>query len=245
MKIKNFILDILNEQNVLRTTQTKPIVDAIKNRHPLTFFYTGPQKPKKERVQPGKRINGEAVALGLSKRGNLIVRMYIPSPNVSKKGFAKTNWRTFMVSRMSNIQIDKNKPFTEKRPQYKEGNDRSMTVTYVTSDWVKTPKITPQSKPPKQPPSKPAPPPTKPTPPKPVEPKTTEKVKPELKQPKPSTKPEKTPEIPKPEEKKVEEPKKEELPQPKTQTKPESAEPKEKENISESLKRFKTLISYK
>ena len=151
MIFNKMFFELLQEQNILKTSKTQPLVDAIRKRHPITFYYTGPQKPEKERVLPGTRESGEPVALGLSKKGNLIIRVFVPSPNVSKKGLDKTQWRTFMVSRMSNVQINDEVTFDEKRPQYKEGNDDSMTVTYVTSDWTHTPEPQPQAEPTPQP----------------------------------------------------------------------------------------------
>ena len=140
MSFINTIFNILEEQNILRTSKTKPIVDAIKNRNKISFFYTGPKKPAKDSVKQGNRIDAEAVALGLSKRGNLVVRAYVQPPSVSKKGFDKTGWRTFMVSRMGNLKVSDEK-FDQKRPDYKEGDDKSMTVTYVTTDWTNKPEV--------------------------------------------------------------------------------------------------------
>lgn len=195
MVINNVLFDILEEQNFLRTTKTKPLVDAIVNRHPVTFYYSGPTSPKKESVKSGTRVNGEPVALGLSKKGNLIVRIFIPSPNVSKKGFNKTNWRTFMVSRMSNLKVDLENVFDEQKPQYKEGDDNSMTVTYVTSKWGTSPETTkPEVKPEPIEPSttvEPTKPEIKPVP-KPI----SEPTSTELPQPKPTTKPSDNPEEP-------------------------------------------------
>ena len=54
-----------------------------------------------------------------------------------------------MVSRMSSLRILNDETFDTKRPQYKEGDDDLMTVTYVTSDWTKTPE--PQTEPQVQP----------------------------------------------------------------------------------------------
>ncbi len=151
MIFNKMFFELLQESNILKTSKTQPLVDAIRHRHPITFYYTGPQKPEKERVLPGTRQSGEPVALGLSKKGNLIIRVFVPSPNVSKKGLDKTQWRTFMVSRMSSIKIDDEVTFDEKRPQYKEGDDDSMSVTYVTSDWTHTPEPQPQTEPETQP----------------------------------------------------------------------------------------------
>ncbi len=86
MKIIKTLHKILNEQNVLKGTKTKPLVDAIKNRNPISFYYSGPRKPKKDSVKPGNRIKAELVAIGLSKKGNLIVRGFVQPPSVSKKG---------------------------------------------------------------------------------------------------------------------------------------------------------------
>jgi len=241
MSFINTIFKILEEQNILKTSKTKPIVDAIKNRNKISFFYTGPRKPAKDSVKPGKRIDVEAVALGLSKRGNLIIRGYVQSPSVSKKGFDRTGWRTFMVSRMSDLRIS-DETFDQKRPDYKEGDDRSMTVTYVTTDWTNKPEVK-KSKIDKPKPSvttttEPTPtvePTTTTTPP--VEPKTTE-----LPQPKPKSKPEKL--VTPPKEEPTNEPQPEELPQPKSTEKPvvNPDEDEENKNLQESIKNIKRLM---
>jgi len=145
MNINNLIFDLIEEQNVIKTTKTKPIADAIKNRNKLTFYYTGPRKGK-ESVKSGMRVKVEPVALGLSKKGNLILRAYVQPPSTTKTGFAKHGWRTFILGRMNNVQIT-DEIFNEKRPGYKEGPDGSMTTTYVTTDWTKTPKTKKVDKP--------------------------------------------------------------------------------------------------
>jgi hypothetical protein len=243
MSFTNTIFLILEEEAILRTTKTKPIVDAIKSRNKISFFYSGPRKGK-DSVKSGNRIDAEAVALGLSKKGNLIVRAYVQPPSVSKKGFNKTGWRTFMVSRMGNLKVSDEK-FDQKRPDYKEGDDRSMSVTYVTTDWtnkpeVKKPRIikpkpdVPSTAPTTEP--KPSAEPTTTT----QEPKTTK-----LPQPKPKAKPEKIVEPTKVEPQTSEpEQKPEELPQPKSTEKP-AANPEEDEenkNLQESIKNIKRLM---
>ena len=250
MSFTNTIFKILEEQNILKTTKTKPIVDAIKNRKKIDFYYSGPRKGR-DSVKSGKRESAELVAMGLSKRGNLIVRAYVDTPSVSKKGFEKTNWRTFMVSRMSDVKISDEK-FDQKRPDYEEGADMSMSVTYVTSDWtnkpeVKKPRIV-KSKP--EVPSATAT--TEPTPSveqttttttttTPEEPKTTE-----LPQPKTQTKPEKVVSKPEPTQTEPEttEPKTQELPQPKQTEKPVAnpEEDEENKNLQESIKNIKRLM---
>ena len=251
MSFTNTIFKILEEQNILRTSKTKPIVDAIKNRNKISFFYTGPRKPAKDSVKPGKRIDAEAVALGLSKRGNLVVRAYVQPPSVSKKGFDKTGWRTFMVSRMSDLRVS-DETFDQKRPDYKEGDDRSMSVTYVTTDWtnkpeVKKPRIVkPKPTVPSATATAEPTPSVEPTTITPEEPKTTE-----LPQPKTQTKPEKVVSKPKPistepipTEPETTEPKTQELPQPKQTEKPVAnpEEDEENKNLQESIKNIKRLM---
>lgn len=180
MGFNNVIFSILTESNFLKGKKTKPLVDAITNRNPITFYYSGPKKPEKDSVLSGTRIKAEAVALGLSKKGNLIVRAYVQPPSVSKKGFTKTKWRTFLVNRMSNINVLTDETFNTKRPGYKEGEESKsgpMSITYVTSKWTET-----------QPTKKEVPPQKQPTPiPTPTKTK-------ELPQPKPDDKPSQVPE---------------------------------------------------
>lgn len=183
MGFNNLIFSLLTESDFLKGRKTKPLVDAITNRNPITFYYTGPRKPEKDSVLSGTRIKAEAVALGLSKKGNLIVRAYVQPPSVSKKGFTKTKWRTFLVNRMSNINVLTDEVFNTKRPGYKEGEESKsgpMSVTYVTSNWSETEPVkkeVPQTKP-------------KPST-KPIEKTTTEPN--QLPQPKPDEKPSQTP----------------------------------------------------
>lgn len=135
------LIKILIEQSLpsnLKGKKTGSLVDAITNRHPVTFYYTGPRSPEKDRVKPGTRIRAEIVAMGLSKKGNPIVRAFVQEPSVSKTGFAKNKWRTFIINRMSNITVLTDETFDSKRPGYKDGEESKsgpMAVTYVTSDW--------------------------------------------------------------------------------------------------------------
>jgi hypothetical protein len=238
-----FLFEFLVEQNILKTTQTKPIVDAIKNKRKITFDYYGPRKPKKDSVRPGRRIKAEPYAIGLSKKGKLIVRMWIEPPSISKKGFNKTKWRTFMIARMKNITIT-DETFVGDRPGYKQGDDGSMTVTYVSLDRSTQPKqVKPKTQPAKkvEPIAKPI---------KKVEPKPEPLAK--KKEPLPQPKPEKKPE---PIVKKKEEPVKPEpiqkepekttdkLPEPKPEEKPVDTDKlNNKDNIQEKLLRIKSLM---
>jgi hypothetical protein len=240
------------EQNILKTTKTKPIADAVKNRKLVTFYYTGPRIGK-DKVKPGYRIKAEGVALGLTKKGKLALRAFVQPPSASKKGFAKTGWRTFLLNRMNNVKISE-ETFDTKRPEYQEGDDRSFSVTYVTSDWSQTPEVEPQAEPqpvqtePKAEPQSVEPtvePTTEPTP-EPMEPTAEPEAQLTPQEPKPETKPTELPQ-PKPRTKPSKEPQATTQP---TEPQPENPEiapeekPEEEEdtNLMESLKRIKRLM---
>lgn len=155
MTLDNILNNIIKEQItsgnenalVLKTSKSKPLVNAIVNRHPITFYYSGPRKPKKNSVKAGYRIKAEAVALGLNKKGNLVIRAFIDDPSKSKRGtpgqigMEKSNygWRTFLVARMSGVQVLTNETFDTPRAKYKTGDDSSMSVTYVVTYFDKKP----------------------------------------------------------------------------------------------------------
>lgn len=229
MTFKQTIINLINEQTYKGTTKTQPLINAINKRNTVTFYYSGPVKPKKDSVKRGTRYKAEVMALGLTKKGYMAIRAYVQPPSTSKKGFKKHGWRTFLVSRMSDIQINTDEVFNTKRPGYKEGDDRSFTVTYAKTDWGVKSNPKPVQKPTVLPKTEPTP----------VQEPTTkvEPAKTELPQPKPVEKPqaEPTPQVEKPEP--------EELPQPKPEEKPsENPEENEDENLMENIKRIKGLM---
>lgn len=129
-------IEIIYEQVVLKSSKVKPIVQAIKNRNPITFYYSGPTKPDAISVKRGKRIKAEAVAIGLNKKNRLVIRAYVQPPSVSKRGFDEHGWRTFIVARMKDITIHSNETFDTTRPLYNGGgDDGSMITTYVSTDF--------------------------------------------------------------------------------------------------------------
>jgi hypothetical protein len=180
MDLNKILSKLIGEQEIPKGKKSNTLVSAITNRNPITFYYTGPKEPSKDSVKSGVRVRAEAVAMGLSKGGNVIVRAYVQPPSVSKKGYSKTNWRTFRIDRMSNLQILQDETFDITRPGYKEGSESKngpMVTTYVTSDWDKTPEVKKQEVPSKKPTPAPKQKPTKQT----------------LPQPKPEEKPSPTP----------------------------------------------------
>jgi hypothetical protein len=275
ISISNILLTELfsDEQynkNLLKTTRNKPIVDAILNRKKITFYYTGPRRPKKDNVKSGYRVKVEPVAMGLSKKGNLVLRAWVEPPSASKKGFSKTHWRTFILARTKNVEVT-DETFHVKRPGYNEDGDKSMSVVYVKTRWDETPEPNVEPKPepvePTEPQVKPSVEPSEPQQEPAAEPQPEPSVEPEPSEPspqpqasEPSVEPSVEPTIqkqePKPEVKPTE------LPQPKPRTKPsrepqtklEPTEPQpekspeekpdeeEDTNLMESLKRIKRLM---
>jgi hypothetical protein len=230
MITKERIINLINEQTYRGNSKTQPLINAIKKRNTVTFYYSGPIKPKKDSVKRGTRYKAEVMALGLTKKGYMAIRAYVQPPSTSKKGFKKHGWRTFLVTRMSNIQINTDEVFDTKRPGYKEGDDRSFSVTYAKTDWGVKSNPKPTEKPTPQPKTEPT-----------VEPTTkVEPQKTELPQPKPVEKPQAEPTT------QAEKPEPEELPQPKPDEgpseKPEPPEEKEDENLMENIKRIKGLM---
>ena len=148
--------------------------------------------------------------------------------------------------KINQVRVVSYEKFDQKRPDYEEGADNSMSVTYVTSDWTNKPEVK-KSKTDKPKPSVTTPT-TEPTPSvepttttTPEEPKTTE-----LPQPKTQTKPEKVVSKPEPTQTEPEttEPKTQELPQPKQTEKPVAnpEEDEENKNLQESIKNIKRLM---
>lgn len=180
--IYNFLIGEQSEPKL--ANQPKALARAIKERHPVSFFYNGPRG----KVQPGRRVKAEMVALGLSKKGNMVVRAWVEPPSRSKTGFNKGNWRTFMVGRMNQIEIFDQETFDQKRPGYKDGDDNSMSVTYVTPNWSDNPEP-PQPKKPEAEPNQPEVKTDEPQKEKPIEPQNIEPQRNELPQPEPENRP--------------------------------------------------------
>lgn len=151
MDLNKIFFKIIEEQDIPKGKKSNTLVSAITNRNPITFYYTGPKEPSRDSVKSGVRVRAEAVAMGLSKGGNVIIRAYVQPPSVSKKGYSKTNWRTYRVDRMSNLQIQQDETFDVTRPGYKQGAESDkgpMITTYVTTNWTETPEVKKQETPP-------------------------------------------------------------------------------------------------
>lgn len=118
----------------------KVITDAIKNRRKVSFYYNGPQRPEKIRVKPGRRILVEPTALGLTEKGNLALKGYVKPPSVTKTGFDKHNWRTFLLNRIHRLELTDD-TFNQPQPGYKPGDDGSFTKTYIAVDFDRKSRI--------------------------------------------------------------------------------------------------------
>jgi hypothetical protein len=132
------IKQILDEQRSF--DYQKVITDAIKNRRKLSFYYNGPTRPRKDSVKPGRRILVEPTALGVTEKGNLAVKGYVKPPSVTKTGFEKHNWRTFLLNRIHRLELTDD-VFNQPQPGYKSGDDRSFTKTYVSVDFGRKSRI--------------------------------------------------------------------------------------------------------
>jgi len=216
-------------------SKPRALANAIKKRNPISFFYNGPRN----QVQAGRRVKVEVVALGVSKKGNMIIRGWVQPPSRSKTGFSKNNWRTFMVSRLTQVEIFDEETFDTKRPGYKEGDDKSMLTTYVTSDWSSTPDVPKDTEPTSEPQQ------TEPS----VEPQQSEPT-PEPQQTEPSVEPQQSEPTP--------EPQQSDLPKPEPENKPSIEPPKvddsddnedeeedetnDYDGLNENIKRIKRLL---
>lgn len=147
-KINNILFDLILEDAKSGRIKDR-LIYAIQNRHPVSFYYKG----KDGEVLAGRRIQVEVVAMGLTKKGNPAIRGWVKPPSTSKKGFQKHGWRTFVLGKMSNLTVDEETVFNEKRPGYKEGDDNSFSVTDYTVKWDTKPqprKVEPTPEPKKQ-----------------------------------------------------------------------------------------------
>jgi hypothetical protein len=118
----------------------KVITDAIKNRRKISFYYNGPTRPRKDSVKPGRRILVEPTALGLTEKGNLAVKGYVKPPSVTKTGFEKHNWRTFLLNRIHRLELTDD-VFNQPQPGFKAGDDGSFTKTYASVDFGRKSRI--------------------------------------------------------------------------------------------------------
>lgn len=218
MRFLEIISNIISEQPdpaILRTSGNKPIVDAIRDRKKISFNYTGPRKPKKNSVKPGRRFEVEPVAMGVNSKGRLILRAWVDSGSGSttKTGFGKTNWRTFILSRMKNLEVLDDT--FEQRPGYREKGDAMMNPVYVQTSFKDKKDIEKKKKPTIEPQVEPEP----------------EVKEPEIDKVEPSVKKEPSPEeLPQPK------------PEEKPSVNPEEDE--ENKNLQESIQRIKTLMFF-
>lgn len=129
-----------------KTRAAKPIVDAILNLNQIEFYYSGPTKPstyvagQRKPVKRGRRVKGKPVAIGISKRDRLLVRIHVEPPSVSLRGFQEHGWRTFMLSRMSSVRVLKDKNFSLSIPKYNGGGPDGAfkrTLLFITPESVK------------------------------------------------------------------------------------------------------------
>lgn len=131
MKLTKIISEAYSRNSALES--------AVKNRRKIVFYYAGPRSGK-ESVRPGNRIEVLPVAVGSTKgRNNMAIKGWVENDSsVTKTGFEKGKWRTFLVSRLHQLEITNDTFEREDLPDnYKEGPDNSFQQTYTTIDWSK------------------------------------------------------------------------------------------------------------
>lgn len=135
----NILKTILIEQRTF--DYQKVISDAIKNRRKISFYYNGPLRPRKDSVKPGRRILVDPTTLGLTIKGNLAFKGYVKPPSVSKTGFEKHGWRTFLLKRIHRLELTDD-TFDQAPPGYvANNNDETFSKIYVQTDFGKKSRI--------------------------------------------------------------------------------------------------------
>lgn len=118
-------------------TRMDKIRDAILNRHPLTINYAGPD------VLPGRRMDIQPVALGLTKKGNLAFWAYV------ERGISKTGvpmWKLFRMDRVQDMSIDPTETFDPRNlPTFEIGKNinKSLPIVYIKVKDIET-ELTPE-----------------------------------------------------------------------------------------------------
>jgi hypothetical protein len=133
-----------------RTKQGKLLTDAIKNLHPISFYYTGPRTRStllarrifwRNPVKTGNRVKAKPVAIGISPRNTLLVRVHIQAPSVSRRGVSyNSGWRTFIIANMNSLKVHTTEKFSLSIPLYNKGGvDKSFkrTLLFITPQSVK------------------------------------------------------------------------------------------------------------
>jgi len=124
MKLYNVVKSL-----ILETASIDSVIDAIKNRKRVIIYYDGDE--------PGGRglRQIEPVCLGLSKKGNYVLRAW-DSEGASHRGFLGKkplpSWRLFRVDRITSFNHT-NEFFNEPRPNYNPRGDKSMTRVFINA----------------------------------------------------------------------------------------------------------------
>lgn len=101
-------------------TKGNIIKSAIQHQKTMDFYYL--DKDGKS----GQRVKAQVMAMGVSKKGNMVVRAWVKPPSVSASGLkSKGDWRMFKVKNMKNLKLKPNKWSTLK-PGFNPLGDDSM-----------------------------------------------------------------------------------------------------------------------
>ena len=125
MKLYNVLKTIILESN------DSYIVNSIKNRNLVTFYYNGEDNGGKGQ----RRI--EPYCLGVSKAGNKVLRAWEieGASHTSTTGEQPLpGWRLFRLDRMGNYSVDPREIFDTPKPLYNP-NDKGMKSIMVCAKF--------------------------------------------------------------------------------------------------------------
>lgn len=126
MKLYNVVKSL-----ILESASIDSIIDAIKNKKKVVIYYDGDE--------PGGRglREIEPVCLGLSKKGNYVLRAW-DVEGASHRGFLGKrplpSWRLFRVDRITSFNFT-DEYFNTPRPNYNPRGDRSMTKVLINTKF--------------------------------------------------------------------------------------------------------------
>jgi hypothetical protein len=125
------LLEILKKQIILEVASQKDLMDAIRNKNIIVINYDGDEPG-------GKGLRElEPVCLGLSKKGNLVLRAWEIEGASHTSTIGKQplpGWRLFLVPKTFSFNLTGDK-FTEARPGYNPNGDKSMTRVYINAKF--------------------------------------------------------------------------------------------------------------
>ena len=126
MKLINTLKGIINE-----ATSMQDVRDSIRNKRVMVIYYNGNDNGGK-----GYRTI-EPVCLGLSKKGNLVLRAWETegsSWSAQNEGNYLPGWRLFRLDKIFTYRPTMDN-FYDMRPNYNPNGDRSMERVFINAKF--------------------------------------------------------------------------------------------------------------